>query len=1104
MPENNTFGTLNNKIIALSKAVKSTEILLKGLDVADEVMHILGIPYDELEKGEDMLEKAFPNSRFNNQKMEKWFAPNPIIDGARVALYHYDKGTYPIESKFYMLSDSPRKEKIAYTTQLFPNWEDGDMYMIPDYKVGVDFFLNPKAKSLLFVVTRKGILRVVEFCGKLSHTQIEILNAIQNCALYDGIDIKTKQPIPFEPQRTIHNTLWNALELRAVNKKFYFGISDHFVLLCQYLKDHVPEGVDPSTIDNTSRIFANRIINRLLFVWFLRKKGIINKDYNYFDIGEDDSSTYYENKLKPLFFNTLNVPIEDRELTGDSVTPYLNGGLFEAHETDWPNTKVPFPTGWFNSLYEHLDKFNFTTDESSAEYEQVAIDPEMLGRVFENLLASIVPETANSESVRNAKGAFYTPREIVSYMCKISLKEYFKRNVSSDKYYPGIDNLIDMSDNDFLKQKSSGMADLWGVSSTQVREQLTGAINNLKILDPACGSGAFPIGMLQLLLKTCERLSLIYDEKLGKLRLISGTEVTNTYLTKLFLIRNCLYGVDIEPMAAEISRLRAWLSLIIDDKTDIEPLPNLDFNFVCANTLIRLPEQLNLFNSEYEVRFQQLRDTYFNTHNKKEKDKLRNEFYQLYKENNEDGYNERFEVMKTWDPFKSTKPASFFDSNTMFNVSKFSIVIGNPPYVQLQSMKEISKSLYKPQGFKTYDATGDMYCLFIEKGMELCQKGGALTFITSNKWMRSGYGKSLRTFLAKMNPVLLIDFGGNKVFESATVDTNIIQVIKEDNEGKTISCSIPSDKAEALDNLSDFVQQNSTTIEFSTNESWTILNNLEKSIKNKIEKSGVPLKEWNVQINYGIKTGLNEAFIISSEKRNEILSHCLTADEKIRTEQIIRPVLRGRDIKRFAYNWSGLYLIATFPSRHYNIDDYPSLKKYLLSFNERVLAQSGEKDIDGIKGLNARKKTCNKWFETQDSIAYWDDFSQPKVFYREISDEMGACYVENAMFINNKAYFIIGEHLVWLCCFFNSLIFKKFIFSTFNQTGGKGPDTLLNIRVPKPSLLQEDSLIKLYNSLMVSDDDAQKIEIENKIDDFFYTVFNLSDSQIDFISKEKS
>jgi hypothetical protein len=1116
MPENkNTFITLNEKLKTLSKATKQIDVLFAGLDVANEIMHILGIPYDQIETGEDMLGKAFPNARFRTQKVEKWFVENPISGSARVALNHYDKNEYPIESKFYMLSDTPRKEKIAFATQLFPNWEDSDRTMIPNYKVGIDFFLCPKTKSLLFVATKRNNLRVIEFAEKLTHTQIEILNKIQGCVLYKGLDETGKQ-LPFEPQRTIHTTIWNALDLKEVNKKFYEGIADHFIRLCQFIKENVPAGISPETIEASSKIFANRIINRLLFVWFLRKKGIINKEYGYFDIGQLDSTDYYEQKLKPLFFKTLNIPVENRPLLSDMVTPYLNGGLFEAQDSDWPDTKVLFPEGWFNSLYEHLEHFNFTTDESSAEYEQVAIDPEMLGRVFENLLASIVPETANAANERNNKGAFYTPREIVSYMCKEALKQYLRSKVSSDKFHEGINNLIEWPDNTFVAFKSTGTAELWGESTPLVRQQLVKAINELKIIDPACGSGAFPIGMLQLLLKTCDRLSLIYDARLGEMRLITGQEVTNLYQTKLFLIRSCLYGVDIEPMAAEISRLRAWLSLIIDDKTNVDPLPNLDFNFVCANTLIKLPpkddgkENILLVDNSYETRFQALKDKYFNAHDKNEKLALRQEFYALYNKEDDNEYakSTRFKAMTTWNPFNSTKPADFFDPEVMFNVAAFSIVIGNPPYIQLQSMKELSKDLYAPQGFETYAATGDMYCLFIEKGLELCKKGGSLTFITSNKWMRAGYGEKLRRYLAQKNPILLVDFGGTKIFDSATVDTDIIQVVNEPNEGKTVACNVSLENTarDELNNLSDFIQQNSSVCAFTGESSWVILSPIEMSIKKKIESVGTPLKDWNIQIYRGVLTGLNEAFIIPSEKREEILDNCLTKEERARTDEIIRPILRGRDIERYSYNWAGLYLICTFPSRKYNIDDYPALKAHLLSFGERVLAQSGEKDIDGIKGKNARKKTCNKWFETQDSIGYWDEFSKPKILYSEIVQD-ARFYLDN----NNKffpeatAFSLTGENLDYLCVCLNSS-FISWVFKTFYAGGGLGEHGyrykkafLLELPLPH-NLLQIEQVRDTVNACY---EEKTASDFDSKVNEIIYKQYGLSAEEISYIETNK-
>ena len=209
-----------------------------------------------------------------------------------------------------------------------------------------------------------------------------------------------------------------------------------------------------------------------------------------------------------------------------------------------------------------------------------------------------------------------------------------------------------------------------------------------------------------------------------------------------------------------------------------------------------------------------------------------------------------------------------------------------------------------------------------------------------------------------------------------------------------------------------FVKQNSVECAFSNSESWVILNPIELSIKKKIENVGVPLKDWDIKICRGILTGCNEAFIISEQKRNEILSWCRDESEKHRTDELIRPILRGRDIKRYSYEYANLYLIATFPSRHYDIEQYPAVKKHLLSFDRERLAEAGRFDlldevslaqyckgrleqtgadiiVNGKKVIvgnvkKSRKKTGNKWFETQDQISYWDDFSKPKIIYPNI------------------------------------------------------------------------------------------------------------------------
>ena len=275
-----------------------------------------------------------------------------------------------------------------------------------------------------------------------------------------------------------------------------------------------------------------------------------------------------------------------------------------------------------------------------------------------------------------------------------------------------------------------------------------------------------------------------------------------------------------------------------------------------------------------------------------------------------------------------------------------------------------------------------------------------------------------------------------------------------------------------------------------------ILSPIEQSIKQKIESVGTPLKDWDIQIYRGVLTGYNEAFIISTEKRDEILANCKTEDEKTKTDELIRPILRGRDIKRYSYDWANLYLIATFPSRQYDIEDYPAVKAHLLSYGKERLEQTGKKYVVNGEEIKARKKTNNKWFETQDSISYWDDFSKHKIVYREISDEMNACLIKDEVYVNNKCYIVTGEHLEHLICVLNSKLFNKIILQSANLTGGKGRDFLNTITVPKPE--NNSKLQELYEE-MISLPIKKQSKLNSQIDYEVCLLYSLSDEEIAYI-----
>ena len=288
------------------------------------------------------------------------------------------------------------------------------------------------------------------------------------------------------------------------------------------------------------------------------------------------------------------------------------------------------------------------------------------------------------------------------------------------------------------------------------------------------------------------------------------------------------------------------------------------------------------------------------------------------------------------------------------------------------------------------------------------------------------------------------------------------------------------------------MQQSGTECEFSNSDSWVILSPIEQSIKRKIEAVGTPLKDWDIQINYGIKTGYNDAFIIDTAKRDEILANCQSEDEHKRTAELIRPILRGRDIKRYGYNWAGLYLIATFPSRHYDIEQYPAVKEYLLSFGIERLEQTGkEHNVNGEK-IKARKKTSNKWFETQDSISYWEDFSKPKIIYPNMTKYMPFVYDEANFLTNQKCFIITGQNMAYLNAFLNSSLFKYCFRDSFPELQG-GTRELSKIffdKIPVKlvSLEQNEIFRKIVNSVQ-SD---YTIEQTKYIDTLLFDLYNLT------------
>ena len=615
---------------------------------------------------------------------------------------------------------------------------------------------------------------------------------------------------------------------------------------------------------------------------------------------------------------------------------------------------------------------------------------------------------------------------------------------------------------------------------------------------------------------------------------------------KKTIIENCLFGVDLNPNSVKICRLRLWIELLKNayytaesDYKELETLPNIDINIKCGNSLVHrfdLTDSIKSVLKETGISISQYRNAvskYKNAQDKAEKWELDSMIAEIKskltteigaKDPKKLKLNKRkaelmnllapqlFEMskkeQKDWQKRVDTvkkeiaELESYFEeinSNKIYlgafewriefpevldadgNFIGFDCVIGNPPYIQLQSMGTDADVLERMK-YKTYVRTGDIYCLFYEQGMNLLKPNGCLCYITSNKWMRAGYGKELRQyFIAKTNPVLLIDFAGIKIFDAATVETNILIAKKESYTQNTLACIISN--TDDLNKLSVLVQQQAVECNFAENDSWIILSAIEQSIKRKIEAVGTPLKDWDIRINYGIKTGFNEAFVITTDKRNEILANCQTEDERTRTAELIRPILRGRDIKRYSYDWANLWLINTHNGikgkiPRIQIENYPAIKAHLDQYWEKISTRADKGDTP----YNLR------------NCAYMEDFSKPKIVWGNLNLTPNYALVENNSFINAPSSMIVPASK-YLLAILNSKIADFYIkLLGVTRNGGYFEYKPMFIeQLPIPQLKIENKELAQIERLI---DNNNYTEIEYIV----YNLYGLTQDEINYIN----
>lgn len=747
-----------------------------------------------------------------------------------------------------------------------------------------------------------------------------------------------------------------AFDVEPVTKKFF----EEYRRIFEEVESRI-QGIRDT---ERKRLFTQRLFNRLMFVAFVQKKGWLKfgKSKNYLDeLWEDyrkntksKSRNFYRDRLKLLFFTGLNTPNEVnviginrggflKELIGE--VPYLNGGLFEEEDDD-RDPQVVVPDECFNSILGDLfGRFNFTIAESTPLDIEVAVDPEMLGKMFEELVTG-----------RHETGSYYTPKPIVSFMCKEALKGYLRSRVPGESE-SAIENFVEGHD-------PAGLTNA---------EAVLEALRGIKVCDPACGSGAYPLGMLHELLDL--RACLFATRRLDPI---------STYQRKLEIIQNNLYGVDIDPFAINIAKLRLWLSLAVDFEGDNPPpLPNLDFKIEVGDSLAAPNPSGGL-----EQGFRKaLIDEYlgakaeFMTAHGSQKVELRKKIAQLR------------ETIAGW-AHPDGKVSGFdwpVEFAEVFLSGGFDVIVANPPYVRQELIKD-QKPHLKEIFPEVYMGTADLYCYFYARGVELLRVQGMLVFISSNKWFRANYGTRLRDYVSRNCEVRSItDFGELPVFNAATFPMIFVAQKVESGAGAESRGTIFT-QVKSLDppypDVHTLIREQGEVLPRGaiSGPAWTLANASVTAMLQQMEAKGIPLGEYvKGRIYRGVLTGFNKAFVIDGAKRAELIA------AHGNSEEIIKPLAVGDDIRRWRIEKKDRWLIVTPVGL--DIKRYPAILAHLKQWKTE---------------LEQRWDKGDHWWELR-PCDYYEAFDKPKIVFPDIAKEPRFALDTRKKYVSNTTYFIPWE-----------------------------------------------------------------------------------------------
>ena len=1056
--------------------------------------------------------------------------------------------------------------------------------------------------------------------------------------------------------RDLYDAWIETLSTEKLNENFYRQLAWWYHWAVKEVR--FPKGGGKKE-DERNAIGVIRLLTRLIFVWFIKERGLVQDAL--FDLDalktllkqapdeQPEEGHYYNAILQNLFFATLNTEMgaerrwaksgsgmksdylislvyrhDELFQNPDTVlaeyfanVPFLNGGLFECldealtehdleRNPELRELAVKEGKGWVlridgfsrrqdasahvpnklffggtkdaglnkefdtkgrlypvKGLIDLLNSYKFTIDENTPLEEEVALDPELLGKVFENLLASYNEDTRTT--ARKKSGSFYTPREVVDYMVDEALISYFTRYLDSSYTSERDDGRqakklasAQVEDVERIQRSEDRLRRLLSYADTghdfseAEANTLVIAIENLKVLDPACGSGAFPMGILAKLFIALQKLDPDnrswreqnlhpLQERFASARKtpdpvqreaeISDAEAAlekhqkdfsnpayADYTRKLYLIEKCIFGSDIQPIAVQIAKLRFFIALIVSQPIDpnkpnwnITPLPNLETKIVAANTLFGVPRhgaQGSLLDdpdiAEKEAELRDANAAYFiartritKQRRKEQVQKLHDELVALLKSNGFVTDNDA-DRMGRWDPFDQNRHADFFDVEWMFGLPRacdnseavFDIVIGNPPYVRQEKIKELKPLLKDVYQYECYTGTADLFVYFYERSIKLLKPHGTLSFITSNKWYRAKYGENLRRFMATQTQLKnVIDFGDEAVFTAIAYPTILIATRREKpvmlSEAVNMVRALNWEQKHPVEQFPHVFQEAAFDVPQSElkKEGWQIEPPGKRRLLDHIRKAGKPLGEYvERRFYYGIKTGLNEAFVIDGETRERLIA------EDSKSKEVIKPFLRGRDIKRWQPEPQDLWLI--FTRRPFDIKRYPAIRKHLAKYRKQLEPKPDHWDDKKDGPWPGRKAGSYAWYEIQDNIAYWQEFEQPKILVPAIEDGVEYAPDLHGFYGNDKTNIIVTDEWRYVLGVLNSSLSWWITKQTFSGKQGGffefKPMYVSQLPIPIASTVQKNLMGSVVDAVLCTRDQRYEQLINGLVFELFF------------------